>query len=310
MRRFLAVALLLFATLISGCSFASNNVKNISISLNEEFEGYFLQLGSERVYLEWESGPLGNGESYSVKTSIPGDVKYGGFEDILTVEKDSPLLVSQGNKIRLNLQVSYKTKDASLFPHLASSKSRSTTKISVTKLGDGGSKVISESTIDWVRPDRRDVPADPVLINTWYYDPDGYYRYSVRDVSILTFDTFPDRSIEKCLGICASGSNSDGVWAYRDEIWGTNVKGKSKKVVLERTVTNEKGSSNPTTLTIVSGEVPENPSSVQSNPFDRIWKPSEKSMEILGKTVWCIDRGYKDYDYSKDECTNSRKSFR
>jgi len=310
MRRLHAVVFLLFATLISGCSFTSNDVKNLSISLNDKFEGYFLQLGSERVYLEWDSSPLGDDESYSIKTRIPGDVNYGGFEDVLIVEKDSPLLMSQGNKVRVNLQVSYKTEDASLFPYLASSKSGSTTKIAVTKLGSGGSKVISESTMEWIRPQRRDKPADPVLINTWYYDPDGYYEYSVRDNSLLTFDTFPNRSKEKCSGVCASPSSSDGVWAFRDEIWGWNVKGKSQKVVLERTVTNEKGSSNSITLAIVSGEQPKRPPSVQSNPFDRSWKPSEKNMEILGKTVWCVYKGYKDYDSTYDECTDTRQGSR
>lgn len=40
------------------------------------------------------------------------------------------------------------------------------------------------------------------------------------------------------------------------------------------------------------------------NPFQRDF--DSKNSEIVAKLSWCINEGYRDYNYSKDECTNTR----
>ena len=120
----------------------------------------------------------------------------------------------------------------------------------------------------------------------------------------MTYKTFPEISIEKCIGVCSPESNSSGRFPLRDEIWGWNVKGAGNKVRLQRTVSNEKGKSKMATVEIISNadSVYQIPS--QPNPFLREWSEREKNLESLAKTAWCIENGFRNYTYSKDECTN------
>jgi hypothetical protein len=45
------------------------------------------------------------------------------------------------------------------------------------------------------------------------------------------------------------------------------------------------------------------PAPTLGDPWSRTW--SSKQQEELAKTVWCINNGYRNYNYSKDICTNT-----
>jgi hypothetical protein len=45
------------------------------------------------------------------------------------------------------------------------------------------------------------------------------------------------------------------------------------------------------------------PAPTLGDPWSRTWKT--KQQEELAKTVWCINKGYRNYIYSKDICTNT-----
>jgi len=278
-------------------------MQNLSIKINENFSGYFFEMESEPVFLEWESKPLTEEESFLVRLSFPGIYEDGsGYEETVTIGKESRLLILEGNKTKLRLEINMNS-DASPFYFFASAKTGSKAVITVTRVRNFDSTVVTESSIEWVRPERREKPADPILVNSWERDG-NYYEYRVKDLSILTFKSFPDTSIEKCSGVCER-ADTNGRWAWREDIWNSNVKGTNKSVVFERTVSNEKGSSNNTLLAVNSSEYLSKPIAEQSNPFNKVWKSTEKELEILGKTVWCIEQGYKNYAYSKDICTNT-----
>jgi hypothetical protein len=303
MRKVLLIVVLLFVSSLSGCADNSDEIKNMSLVLNDEFSGYFYEIESEPVFLEWESKPLTEEESFLVRLSFPGIYEDGsGYEETVTIGKESRLLILDGNKTKLRLEINMKS-DASPFYFFASAKTGSKAVITVTRVRNIDSAVVTESSIEWVRPERKEKPADPILVNSWERDG-NYYEYRVKDLSILTFKSFPDASIEKCSGVC-DGADTNGRWAWREDIWNYNVKGTNKSVVFERTVSNEKGSSDNTLLAVNSSEYLSKPIAGKSNPFNKVWKSTEKELEILGKTVWCVEQGYRNYSYSKDICTNT-----
>ena len=292
-----------------GFNVQSNEIKNLAIVLNEDFEGSMGDARNEPVYLEWNSSKLSDDEQYRIKINFNGlQSPYGDqdkdYEDEKTTEEDSLPLETNGNKNKLRLSVSWN--QDSLFYFFAVAKSGQEALFTVQKLDKYG-KTLSEGVLEWTRNQRLDKPANPVLKNVWTKDSDSYYEYSVSDESILTYKTFPELSIEKCIGSCST-RNYKGIFPMlyprTDEIFGYNVKGAGNKVTLQRTVGNEKGMSKAVILEIVSGEdtVYQNPS--LPNPFLRDWSDREKDLESLAKTAWCIEKGFRNYSYSKDKCNN------
>ena len=303
MRKVLSVVVLLIASSLSSCAFNSDEIKNMSLIINENFSGYFSEIESEPVFLEWESKPLTEEESFLVRLSFPGIYEDGsGYEETVTIGKGSRLLFLDGNKNKLRLEIDMNS-DASPFYFFASAKTGSKAVITVARVRNIDSTVVTESSIEWVRPERKEKPADPVLVNTWTRDS-NYYEYRVKDLSVLTFKSFPDASREKCSGVCQR-EETNGRWFWREDIWNSNVKGTNQSVVFERSVSNEKGSSNNVLLRVNSSEYSSRPISAQANPFEKVWKSTEKELEILGKTIWCIEKGYRNYIHSKDICTNT-----
>ena len=298
----LVLTVLISAFLVSGCSLGGNEIKNLAIVLDEDFEGTMGTLPYEPVYLKWESSKLSSDEQYRIKVNFSDGFGEGDalkFEK--TTDDDELPLTTDGSENKLRLTVPWN--EDSLFYFFAVAKSGDVARFTVQKLDKNGN-TISESKLEWVRHARLDKPADPVLQNLWTKDSDNYYRYSVSDKSILTYKSFPEMSIEKCIGVCSPESNSSERFPLRDEIWGWNVKGAGNKVRLQRTVSNEKGKSEVANLEIVSnaGTVYQSPS--QPNPFLRDWSDRDKDLESLAKTVWCIENGFRNYTYSKDECNN------
>jgi hypothetical protein len=303
MKKMHLFVLVLCSFFVSSCSIFSSEMQNLSIKINENFSGYFFEMESEPVFLEWESKPLTEEESFLVRLSFPGIYEDGSlFVETVTVGKGSRFLTLQGNKTKLRLEIDRKL-GASPFYFFASAKTGSKAVVTVTRIRNIDSTKVAESSIEWVRPERKEKPADPILVNSWERDG-NYYEYRVRDLSILTFKSFPDTSIEKCSGVC-NGADTRGRWAWREDIWNYNVKGTNRSVVFERSVSNDKGSSNNTLLKVNSSDYSPMPAEIQANPFERNWKFNEKELETLGKTVWCIEQGYRNYNYSKDICTNT-----
>jgi hypothetical protein len=297
-------ALVVTALVLSGCALNQHEIKNLEINIDTEFSGTIQDVASEPVYLQWDSSRISDNEKYVLKIKFEGlfkgdDYEYNFFETEIE-NRDLNLSVNK-NKNRYQMNQTF-SDDYTLFSNFIALQSGANAVVTLSRFSND--KEIQASELIWSRPKRTSAPADPILINYWSYSGDGHYEYEVKDVSTLSFASYPLVSIKKCTGVCEPSGTSDsdfpltatyGVWSY-------NVKG-SKPVKLERQVGNELGLSNNTQLQLPPpGKPYEEPP--LTNPWLRKWRLGDKNLEELAKLAWCSEQGYKNYSRTADECTN------
>jgi hypothetical protein len=290
------------ALVLSGCALNQHEIKNLEIILDTEFTGTIQDVHSEPVYLQWDSSRLSDNEKYILK------IKFEGlFKDDISLNSQEWEINSSDLNLSVNKNVNkyqvyqFFSDDYTLFSNFAALESGSKAVITLSRFSND--KKIQTSELIWTRPKRTSIPDDPILINNWSYSGDGYYEYKVKDVSILSFDSYPLISIKKCTGVCEPSGTSEGNFPLIAPygVWSYNVKG-SKPVKLERQVGNELGLSENTQLQLPPPEKPYQEPAL-TNPWLRKWRLGDQN-QWLAKTVWCIELGYKDYSRATDECTN------
>ena len=287
--------LVISAFLLSGCSYFSNEIRNLELLLNTEFQGTVTDIKTEPVLLKWNTSKISNDENYLLQITFPD--LYSGETFELEFDNSYNPLIIDGTSHSLELYQSFG--DYSLFGNFISLNSNTNVTISLSKVNKGNKS--QEQLITWTRPPRTSIPMDPILISSWKNSGDGYYEYTVRDVSELTFNSYPLNEFRSCKGVCEKlGINpSPFPWLAPYGVFNYNVKG-VKQVLVGRQVGNELGLSASVALKMTS-----NPSEIGKvetleNPWTRKW--TSKDMEALAKTAWCISNGYKDYSRSTDEC--------
>ena len=310
---------LLLSTVLTSCG-APKNIQNISVELNTEFSGELEDVQVEDIYLIWDSKKLGSDERFEVVVDF-SNVIGDEFTQEYMIEANELDLRVDGHSHKWRLAASW-NENATMFPLFAEAKSGAEIPISISHI-EGRNKVISRRQFTWVRPARVRAPQAPILSVKWKDSGDNFYRWSLQGDFNLTFDSYPDsykldctpKESARAKEICA-GKLENRFPAYNNfafaaipqdhEIAGYNVKGKGKKMSFSFEAINEFGSGGIAQIETTSGGPTQSITSPerQSNPFDRTWKTSERDMEELAKTVWCIENGFRNYIWSKDICTN------
>ena len=305
---------LLLSTVLTSCG-APKDIQNVSVELNTEFSGELEDVQVEDIYLIWDSKKLGSDERFEVVVDFSNDFGEDNTAEYLIEENELDLRVD-GTRHKWRL-VSLWNENVTYFPLFAEAKSGAEIPISISRI-EGRNKVISQTQFIWVRPARVKAPQVPILSVKWRDSGDNFYRWSLQGDFNLTFDSYPDSYNLDCTPkeICEGGLRTRFPLAYNSfafaaipqdhEIAGYNVKGKGKKLSFRFEAINEFGSSGVASIETTSGGPTQSITSPerQSNPFDRTWKTSERDMEELAKTVWCIENGFRNYIWSKDICTN------
>lgn len=310
---------LLLSTVLTSCG-APKDIQNISVELNTEFSGELEDVQVEDIYLIWDSKKLGSDERFEVVVDFSNVIGDELTQEYIIEANELDLRVDgQTHKWRLGASWS---ENVTTFPLFAEAKSGAEIPISISHI-EGRNKVISQRQFTWVRPARVRAPQAPILSVKWQDSGDNFYRWSLQGDFNLTFDSYPDsykldctpKESARAKEICA-GKLENRFPAYNNfafaaipqdhEIAGLNVKGKGKKMSFSFEAINEFGSGGIAQIETTSGGPTQSITSPerQSNPFDRTWKTSERDMEELAKTVWCIENGFRNYIWSKDICTN------
>jgi hypothetical protein len=308
------VVFLLLSTVLTSCG-APKDIQNVSVELNTEFSGELEDVQVEDLFLIWNSKKLGSDERFEVVVDFSNNFGEDNTAEYLIEENELDLRVD-GTMHKWRL-VSLWNENVTYFPLFAEAKSGAEIPISISRI-EGRNKVISQTQFTWVRPARVKAPQAPILSVKWRDSGDNFYRWSLQGDFNLTFDSYPDSYNLDCTPkeICEGGLRTRFPLAYNSfafaaipqnhEIAGYNVKGKGKKLSFRFEAINEFGSSGVASIETTSGGPTQSITSPerQSNPFDRTWKTSERDMEELAKTVWCIENGFRNYIWSKDICTN------
>jgi hypothetical protein len=304
----------LLSTVLTSCG-APKDIQNISVELNTEFSGELEDVQVEDLFLTWNSKKLGSDERFEVVMDFSNVIGEEYTVEYLIEESELDLQVD-GQKHKWRLAASWNEK-ATLFPLFAEAKSGAEIPISISHI-EGRNKVISQTQFTWVRPARVRAPQAPILSVKWQDSGDNFYRWSLQGDFNLTFDSYPDSYNLDCTPkeICEGGLRTRFPLAYNNfafaaipqdhEIDGYNVNGKGKKLSFSFEAINEIGSGGIVKVETTSGGPTQSITSPQRqpNPFDRTWKSSERDIESLAKTVWCIESGFRNYIWSKDICTN------
>lgn len=287
--------LVISAFLLSGCSFFSNEIRDLELFINTNFTGTVRDIETEPVLLKWNTSKISSDENYLLQMRFP-DLYYGETCE-LEFDNSWGSLVIDGKSHSMELRGC--VGEYSLFGNFISLNSNTNVSISLSKVIDGDKS--QEQSMTWTRPPRTSIPSEPVLISSWRNSGDGYYEYTVRDISKLTFNSYPLNEIKSCKGVCEQlgMSPSPFPWLAKFGVFGYNVKG-VKEVLVGRQVGNELGWSKNVTLLMRSNPDEINKVKKLENPWTRKW--TSKDTEAFAKTVWCISNGYKDYSRSTDEC--------
>jgi predicted small secreted protein len=306
----------LLSTVLTACG-ASKDIRELAVKLDTEFSGELEDVQVEDIFLTWSSKKLGGDERFEVVIDF-GNIGEG-LTTKQTIEANDLNLQVNGSRHEWRLRSEW-SENTTYFPLFAEAKSGTEIPISISRI-DGRDEVVSRSQFKWIRPNKVSAPQSPTLNVKWIDSGDNFYRWSLQGNFNLTFDSYPDSYKLDCAPKENCGYPDYGLiprfgiafnnFAFAanpqpHEIEGTNVKGVGKTLSFSFTAINDIGSSEMARVDTISGGPSRSTTSPQrqSNPFDRTWKSSEKDLEALAKTAWCIENGYRDYIWSKDICTN------
>jgi len=251
---------------LSGCSGAGQNIDNFIVEIDTKFEGTINEAArSLPVVFRWETAPLQQSEEFILKLDFSKQYSSYVGEHVIDVSDQGEVtscfisneckLVVDGDRHTLtafmeNPMENPRAMGISIYWFFISSESNSENPISLIRQGVNQEEI--SASLLWKRTPRTEKPQDPVLNTKWTFDSDGYAKYEVSDSSKLTFDSFPNESIENCIGRCSEEGQVTGPFHSRRDVFYGSVKGVGESIKVERQVGNEIGKSKNVTLEIRS----------------------------------------------------------
>jgi len=256
----LSIASLALFLALSGCAGSDQGLQSFTVEINDKFEGTIKEALVEPVIFRWQAKPLSQSEKYILKLDLSQSPISSIQEvEIPAINQGTPFSCFISNVCKLDVDGNDHTLSAfmegenrmglSIYWFFISAKSNSEIPISLTK--ETLDQELARATIAWQRTARTEKPQDPILTYKWTFDSDGYAEYAVKDISRLTYDSFPDESIENCVGFCRSG-REESFFHSRQDIFYWSVKGIGKSIKVERQVGNENGKSENVVLDLQS----------------------------------------------------------
>lgn len=247
---------------LSGCSGAGQSIDNFIVEIDTKFEGTIDDAARSRpVVFRWEAAPLQQSEEFILKldfskhyASYVGehviDVSNQGRVTACFISNECKLVVDGDRHTLTAYMENPQGMGISIYWYFISSESNSENPISLIRQGLNQEEI--STSLLWKRTPRTEKPRDPVLTNKWTFDRDGYAKYEVSDSSKLTFDSFPNESIENCIGRCRKEGQITAPFHSRRDVFYGYVKGVGESIKVERQIGNEIGKSKNVTLEIRS----------------------------------------------------------
>ena len=242
----LLIASLALVLALSGCAGGGQGIRNFAVEINDKFEGTIKEALVQPVIFRWQAKPLSQSEKYILKLDLSQSIIKSIQEvEIPAINQEDPFSCFISNVCKLDVDGNDHTLTAfmegenrmglSIYWLFISAKSNSEIPISLTK--ETFDQDLVSANIAWKRTPRTEKPQDPLLTYKWTFDSDGYAEYVVKDISRLTYDSFPDESIENCVGFCSNSGRVETLFfPSRQDVFSWNVKGVGKSIKVERQV--------------------------------------------------------------------------
>ena len=262
--KYLPCASLALVLALSGCAGGGQGIQNFAVEINDKFEGTIKEALVQPVIFRWQAKPLSQSEKYILKLDLSQSIIKSIQEvEIPAINQGDSFSCFISNVCKLEVDGNDHTLTAfmegenrmglSIYWLFISAKSNSEIPISLTK--ETFDQELVSANIAWKRTPRTEKPQDPLLTYKWTFDSDGYAEYVVKDISRLTYDSFPDESIENCVGFCRNSGRVETLFfPSRQDVFSWNVKGVGKSIKVERQVGNENGKSGNVVLDLQSPE--------------------------------------------------------